>query len=61
VASPKNKGTLWMGLIFSVNSDLTNAEVEELIKQNADDLGSLGFDPYFGFGRINVERTVVAA
>jgi len=48
-------------LIMSVNPDLTNAEVEELIKQNADDLGALGFDPYFGFGRINVERTVVAA
>lgn len=48
-------------LIMSVNPDLTNAEVEELIKQNADDLGALGFDPYFGFGRINVERTLVAA
>ena len=48
-------------LIMSVNPNLTNAEVEELIKQNADDLGAFGFDPYFGFGRINVERTLVAA
>ncbi len=48
-------------LVMSVNPALTNAQVVELIKAEADDLGAAGFDPYFGYGRINVSRTLTAA
>lgn len=48
-------------LILSVNPDLTNAQVVELIEQNADDLGDAGWDVYFGHGKINVYNTLIAA
>ena len=48
-------------LILSANPSLSNQQVVEIIKQNADDLGAPGFDPYFGHGRINVYRSLVAA
>ena len=47
-------------LIMSANSTLTNAQVVEILKRNADDLGAQGFDPYFGYGRINVYRSLAA-
>ena len=49
------------GLIISANPDLTNTQVVEIITQNADDLGDPGFDQYFGYGRINVCASLVAA
>jgi thermitase len=48
-------------LLFSANPNLTNTQVVSLIKSNADDLGALGFDQYFGNGRINAYRTLAAA
>jgi subtilisin family serine protease len=48
-------------LVFSKNPKLTNAQVVDLIKKNADDRGTAGFDPYFGWGRINAARTLQAA
>lgn len=48
-------------LAFSVNPALTNIEVRELIKNNADDLGALGFDNIYGWGRVNLERTLALA
>ena len=48
-------------LILSLNPALSNAQVVDLIKSNADDLGSAGFDQYFGWGRINVFQAVSAA
>lgn len=48
-------------LMLSVNPDLTNAQLVELITQHADDLGAPGFDPYFGHGRIAVYQTLLAA
>jgi subtilisin family serine protease len=47
-------------LLFSLNSGLTNTNVVDLIKNNADDLGSAGFDQYYGWGRINAYRTLSA-
>jgi thermitase len=47
-------------LIFSANANLTNAQVVDIIKKNADDLGSAGFDPYYGSGRINAQRALLA-
>lgn len=48
-------------LIFSANPQLSNADVVNVIKQNADDLGVLGFDTSFGYGRINVQQSLIAA
>jgi thermitase len=47
-------------LIWSVNSDLSNIQVESIIKQTADDLGAAGRDSYYGFGRINARRALEA-
>lgn len=49
------------GLLLAANPKLTNAQIVDIIKKNADDLGSLGFDQYYGFGRINVYRSLLAA
>ena len=49
------------GLIISINPDLTNTQVVEIITQNADDLGDPGFDSYYGYGRVNVHASLVAA
>jgi thermitase len=48
-------------LILSVNPTLSNAQVVDIIEKNADDLGAAGFDQYFGYGRINVYKSLVAA
>jgi len=48
-------------LVFSVNPALSNTQVVDLMRQNADDLGTVGYDPQFGYGRVNVSRTLVAA
>ncbi len=45
-------------LIRSADPTLTAAQVRALIEQNADDLGSTGWDPYFGHGRINARRAL---
>lgn len=48
-------------LIMSVNPTLTNAQVVDIIEKNADDIGAIGFDPDFGYGRINVYKSVSSA
>lgn len=41
-------------MIRSANPSLTNAEVMDIIKQTAVDLGTPGYDPYYGYGQIDV-------
>ncbi|WP_020589444.1 S8 family serine peptidase [Desulfobacter curvatus] len=48
-------------LILSANPSLTNAQVVEILTRNADDLGSTGFDNYFGYGRVNALQSILAA
>lgn len=48
-------------LILSVNPTLSNAQVVDIITKNADDIGTAGFDQYFGYGRINVLKSLTAA
>lgn len=48
-------------LIWSVRPELTNAQVVTIMTQNADDLGTAGFDTAFGYGRINVIKSLTAA
>lgn len=58
-ASPMTAGLA--ALILSVNPMLTNAQVVDILKKNSDDLGTAGFDQYFGNGRINALRALAAA
>ncbi|MHC4676211.1 MAG: Ig-like domain-containing protein [Planctomycetota bacterium] len=45
-------------LVISANPNLTGQEVQEIIKQSADDLGSAGWDPGYGWGRVNAAQAV---
>ncbi|WP_424766212.1 S8 family peptidase [Paenibacillus sp. sgz302251] len=49
------------GLIRSVNPDLSNVEVMEIMRKSAIDLGTKGKDNYFGYGEIDVDRALHAA
>jgi len=57
-ASPHVAGLA--ALIWSVNPGLNNTQVESIIKQTADDLGAVGRDVYYGFGRVNARRALEA-
>lgn len=48
-------------LLVSSNPGLTVDQLEQLIRSNADDIGSPGWDPYFGAGRVNALRAVTAS
>jgi hypothetical protein len=48
-------------LVFSANPSLSNAQVVEILLENADNLGTPGFDPYYGWGRINAYKSLLAA
>lgn len=56
MASPMVAGLA--ALILSKNHNLTPDQVENIIKQSADDLGTPGFDNYFGYGRINAYKAL---
>jgi subtilisin family serine protease len=49
------------GMIWSVNSNFTPAQVESFLFSSCDDLGSPGEDSTYGWGRVNVYRGVQAA
>lgn len=49
------------GLIRSLNPDLTNREVMDLMISQAVDLGDKGKDKYFGNGQVDVFRSLQAA
>jgi len=48
-------------LALSANPGLTAAGLVSLLEKNADDIGAPGFDNYFGWGRVNAYKTVLAA
>ncbi|GBG12174.1 peptidase S8 [Paenibacillus agaridevorans] len=49
------------GLIRSVNPDLSNEEVMEIMRVSAKDLGAEGKDNYFGYGEIDLDKALHAA
>lgn len=49
------------GLIRSINADLTNIEVMDIMRQSANDLGDEGKDPFFGYGEIDVLKALSTA
>ncbi len=46
------------GLLFSQDASRTNSEVRSIIEASSDDLGPIGYDAYFGYGRIHALRAV---
>lgn len=48
-------------LMLSVNPALSAPNLVNMLEQTATDLGAPGFDPYFGWGRINASSAVSAA
>ena len=49
------------GLILSVNPNLTVAQVEEILRETATDIDSVGYDNFTGFGRVNAFAAVQRA
>jgi hypothetical protein len=45
-------------LVMSVNPSLTGVEVQDILKQSANDLGPSGWDPSYGWGRVNAASAV---
>jgi len=48
-------------LALSVDPTLTGEELRDLLTNSSDDLGPAGWDPGFGWGRLNAERAVAMA
>ncbi|WP_219836320.1 S8 family peptidase [Paenibacillus sp. R14(2021)] len=48
-------------LIRSINPDLSNVEVMDIMRKSAKDLGTTGKDKYFGYGQIDIDRALLAA
>ena len=59
VASPVVAGVA--ALMISANPSLSPSNVATLLQANADDLGAAGWDPAYGYGRVNAYRAVAAA
>jgi subtilisin family serine protease len=47
-------------LVLSRNPTLTNAEVRQVLESTADDLGEVGWDRFYGHGRVNGRRALEA-
>src|SRR6185369_8180687 len=48
-------------LVMTANPSLTPAQVQDILKQSADDLGASGWDASYGWGRVNATRAVAMA
>ncbi len=48
-------------LVISANPSLSATQVQDLLKNNADDLGSPGWDTSYGWGRVNAAKALAAA
>jgi hypothetical protein len=47
--------------MMSANNELTVSDIDRILTSTATDLGSAGYDQYFGHGRIDAARAVAAA
>lgn len=48
-------------LVISANPNLAASQVEDILKQSADDLGATGWDSTYGWGRVNAARALSLA
>lgn len=58
-ASPIAAGVA--ALVLAANPQLTNQQVLDILTQSADRVGANGFDPSFGWGRVNAGKAVLLA
>ncbi len=49
------------GLVWSANPSLTNQQIRDILDSTAIDLGTAGWDQYYGYGLVNAYRAVLAA
>jgi subtilisin family serine protease/PKD repeat protein len=56
MACPHVSGTA--ALIWSVYPNATNSWIRAQLRCTTDDLGSFGFDEYYGYGRVNARKAV---
>jgi subtilisin family serine protease len=47
-------------LVLALKPGLSNSALVSLLEQNADDLGTSGWDQYFGYGQVNAYKAVTA-
>jgi thermitase len=59
VASPIVAGVA--ALVIAVNPVLSNTQVVSILEQQVDDIGPVGWDTSFGYGRVNAFKAVNAA
>jgi hypothetical protein len=59
LATPQVAGVA--ALILARNPDLTAEQVRDVLQSTASDLGSPGWDPFYGFGQVNAYRAVLQA
>lgn len=59
VAAPIVSGVA--ALVLSVNPNLSGQDVQNILKQSADDLGPNGWDTNYGWGRVNAAKAVELA
>lgn len=59
MASPHVAGVA--ALVKAANFSLTNQQIRNILESEADDIGTPGWDQYFGNGRLNAYNAVVAA
>ncbi|MEZ5691808.1 MAG: S8 family serine peptidase [Rickettsiales bacterium] len=48
-------------LVKSANPALTSTQIEQILKDSADDIGATGYDIYYGYGRVNAYQAVELA
>lgn len=58
-SSPVTSGVV--ALMASANPALSNTQLVDLLLKNSDDIGTVGYDIYYGNGRVNANRAVAAA
>jgi len=58
-SSPVAAGVV--ALMASANPKLSNAQLVDLLLKNSDDLGAVGYDVSYGYGRVNAYRATAAA
>jgi thermitase len=47
-------------LVLSLQPSLSNSALVSLLESNSDDLGAAGYDQYYGWGRVNAYKAVLA-
>lgn len=58
-SSPVASGVV--ALMAAAKPTLTNAQLVDILIKNSDDIGTAGYDVYYGNGRVNASRAVTAA